>query len=427
MKKKKKNIVITAVDIGASKIAAVIAVLNKEGTFSIKGFGECATLGFNNGTFSDIKKLSQCIKTAIDIAEEKADITAENIYAGISGSFFITVPSSTRLNIDGQQGKEAAKVTQDHIDKLIKVATDLALSQQDDKNLELIHSIPLNFKVDNTTTFNPLEMNGYVIHIYEWVVFAELTAIKNIETCFSLINLPVQEIVFSPLATSKAVLSKDDKDLGCMMVDIGAATTNIALFFGANFAYYYTNNFGGNYLTTNIKDKLGIPLREAEALKLACPDVFSDEPGLNDTGIVKTDEGEQIFRKYGPLKSQLKTWTQDILSYPYQIIMTDKTKDYMKGGIILTGGTSKLKELKSFVASTFDIKVRVGLPNQDIFVEKLDTLKNPIYSTVVGLLHYAYEIHSDNLSIKVVKTKKSDNVLQNIMNRIVTIAKEIFE
>ncbi len=400
MEKTKKNStrkqpVVTSVDLGSHKTTVILATLNSDGCFEIKGFAEHKSMGIESGIVKDILTASEVIKKTINAAESEAGLKAENIYLSISGKFIKSTNANSRLSITDQAEDESGVITEEHVEKVIKTAVEIVLTQEGDKTRKLIHSIPQSFKVDDQpNTHNPVEMSGDILTAHIHTVLADLNCLKNIRRCFELADYKINQIVFSPLAAAEAVLTEDEKNLGCVLIDIGAGTTDIVFYFEKIIILSAVKSTGGNAVTHDISRILQTSNSSAEALKIDYGSAFAPEEGSQEA--CEEIEVDGIGGRDPKLKSKLllseiiHSRTVELMESVYKSISSGNYHKYIDAGIVLTGGTSNLRNINQLTEEVFNMQVRQGIPlTNNIKGKHLEKITKPQYATAIGLLYYA--------------------------------------
>jgi len=428
MTDKKKNTftnqpVITAVDLGSDKITTLIAIVDHLGNLEVKGLGEVKSCGIESGIVKDINLTSGAIKKSLNMAEESSDIKAENIFVSIAGKFIKSTNANSRLPISDQMKDEMGEITQEHIDKVVNTAVELVLTQEGDKNQKLIHSIPQYYKVDEQDNiFNPLNMSGSILTAHVHVVLADINCIRNIHKCFELIGYKVQQLVLAPLATSRAVLTEDEKNLGCVLVDIGAGTTDIVFFFKNSIMLSTVNPYGGSTITSDISRLLQTSAQAAEKLKITLGSALVPQDDNNSFEEQIEVQGiggrEPSYKSLSLLCDITQSRIQEILESTYRTITAVNFQDFIFAGLVLTGGTSLLNNIDELASEIFNMPVRIGYPNTNKIIGEKNKLSDPKYTTVVGVLYYAKDC------IKTSEIKKEDTA--DIRKSVVGIAHKIY-
>jgi cell division protein FtsA len=418
----KRSEIITAVDLGTTKINVIIAELKDDGSLEIKGTGSNPSLGMENGMIKDIRKTSESIKNALDAAETKAETKASNIYVGIAGEHIKSKNAISRLSITDQIRGEPIEITPEHIEKVIKTAEELVITQEGDKSQKIIHSIPQYFEVDNQDNIiDPVDMSGYILTAHVHVILSDVNAVRNVNKCFDLIGYKSLKIVLEPIATSKAVLTEDEMLLGCILVDIGGGTTDIAAFFKNSIRFSLVRSLGGNNVTNDIALGLTTTQKFAEKIKIEIGDVIDSE--MDDDEVIEVEgmggrQTRKQKKKY--FIKIIESRMREILEIAYRSITNVKYDEYMSAGLILTGGSSLLTNIDVLAKEIFNMPVRIGYPNLDKVSNPTEHLKDPRYSTSIGLLYCASEQQQepDNENKMVSTTNSALHTFKQIIRTI---------
>jgi cell division protein FtsA len=391
----KSNQIITAVDLGTTKISAIVASISEENKLKVLGFGESPTYGIENGLMKDINKATESIKKAIEQAEGASDEKATNIYVGISGEHIKSTNATSRLAITEPDDAELGEINKNHIDSVVNLAKEMVITQLNDPKLKVIHTIPQYFDVDNQSNIiNPINMSGKILTAHVHVIMADSAAMRNIDKCFELAGYRIEKMIFESLASSKAVLDNDETYLGCILLDIGGGTTDIAAFFKETIRFSNVVPLGGANITSDIRSGLSTTPKYAEKLKMTLGDIFPEEIPEEDLLEVEGIGGrseQPTKRKY--LVTIIESRMREILEIAYKTLISTNYQDFMSAGIILTGGSSLLTNISHLTQNVFNMSSRVGYPNLERLEGNIGALHDPRYSTVVGLLYYAMDTY----------------------------------
>ncbi|MBW6516415.1 MAG: cell division protein FtsA [Candidatus Cloacimonetes bacterium] len=390
----KRTTVVTAVDLGTTKISVIIARLLDNGKFDLLGVGDAQSVGIENGIIKDIRKTSDSIRKALEIAEKNAEIKASNIFVGIAGEHIKSTNAISRLSLTDPIRGEPAEINQEHILKVIRNAEESVITQEGDKSQKIIHAIPQYFEVDNQDNIiDPADMSGYILTAHVHVILSDINALRNVNKCFELIGYKPESIILEPVASSKAVLTNDEMYLGCVLLDIGGGTTDIACFYKNSIRFSLIKPMGGNNVTNDIALGLTTTQKFAEKLKIQYGDVIDSEVDENAVIEVEGMGGRQ--QKPQKLKYFIKiieSRVREILEIAYTSIANIKYHDYMSAGLIITGGTSLLSHIEYLAKDVFNMEVRIGYPDLSRLNNPTKHLKDPKYATAVGLLYHAADL-----------------------------------
>ena len=397
---KNKNISV-GLDIGTTKIVAMVGIKNKYDKLEVIGLGRSKSLGVHRGVVNNITQTIQSIQNAVSQAEIESESPIEDVVVGIAGQHIRSLQHSdyiTRENSD-------EVINEDDIEKLISQVYKLVMLPGE----EIIHVLPQEFKVDGQAEIKePIGMYGGRLEANFHVVVGQVSSIRNIGRCIKSAGLKMKNITLEPLASSQAVLSLEEKEAGVALIDIGGGTTDLAIFKDGIIRHTAVIPFGGNVITDDIKEGCSIIEKQAELLKVKFGSAW---PGENkDTEIVSIPglqgrEPKEISLK--TLSKIINARVVEIIEHTFLEIKNYGHEDQKKkliAGVVLTGGGSQLKHLKQLVEYITGMDTRIGYPNEHLSVETKKFENSPILSTVVGLLMNSIEssesINEEDLDIK---------------------------
>ena len=413
--------IITALDIGSIKICAIIAVLNEEGLLEIKSVSSVPSFGIDAGVVKDINSTAQAISNVLGDAEDKAELPAEHIFASISGDF-INSHNVQGSNSSVGHHNEPNEITESQIESAIANAKN-QFQKFGLENSEILHTIPQFYEVDGQKDIiNPVNMSGYHLTAHLHVVLAEKAAKQNLQKAIELAGYKPEQLVLSPVASGKAVLNRDEKNLGAILIDIGGGNTDIAVFYKGSIRVSSIIPSGGYNITKDIAVGLRTPMEYAENLKKEDGIAVYLEEMENEYVDVKNMGEDKVESKPKQLLTQfVQGRLQHILELTYQELMEYQLLDAMAAGIIITGGTSQQKGLKILAQQIFNKPVRIGEPKIDNFVGTTGSISSPEYSTAVGLLKFGLEkLAKHNFTKKAsLNTKSLKRTFNNLFKKII--------
>lgn len=401
-----KEDIIVGLDIGTTKVCAVIGELDED-RVEIIGVGTSLSHGLRKGVVVNIDSTVKSIENAISEAELMAGVEVSSVFTGIAGGHIKGMNSHGVIAIS--RGRE---VTQSDVERVIDAAKAVSIPL----DREVIHVLPQQFIIDGQDGIKePIGMSGVRLEVEIHIVTGAVTSAQNIIKCVNRAGFEVEDIVLEPLAAAYAVLTEDEKDLGIVLVDIGGGTTDIAIFIDGSIWHTGVLSIGGDNVTKDISVGLRTPIVEAEKLKI---DYGSCMSSLIKEGEVITipSVGEQKERKLPRqvLAEIIEPRMEEIFSLINQEIRMTGYENLITSGIVLTGGASMLEGTCALAERVFDLPVRIGTP---FGVSGLvDVVNSPLYSTGVGLVNYGM-MHK----LEGKKTKFSGG---NIFHRILTRMKE---
>ncbi len=394
-------------DIGTTKIVAMVGEKNQFNKIKVLGVGKSQSLGVHRGVVNNITQTIQSIKIAVDEAQAKSRIEIKDVAVGIAGQHIRSLQHSdyiTRENPD-------EVINNDDIDKLIDQVYKLVMLPGE----EIIHVLPQDFKVDGQSEIKePIGMYGSRLEANFHIVVGQVSSIRNIGKCIKSSGLEMGDITLEPLASSDAVLSFEEKDAGVALIDIGGGTTDVAIFKDGIIKHTAVIPFGGNVITEDIKEGCSIIGNQAEQLKIKFGSAW---PGENKDSDIVSIPG---IRGRDPKEISLKTLSKIINARVVEIIEQayleiknyghEDSKKKLIAGIVLTGGGSQLRHLKQLVEYITGMDTRIGYPGEHLSGDSTEF--NPIYSTAVGLLMKAIENNSENLTNDISNSIGNDLVNQ---------------
>ncbi|PIE58621.1 MAG: cell division protein FtsA [Desulfobulbus propionicus] len=368
---------VAGLDIGTTKVLAVIGEVFHD-RIDIIGVGTAASSGLKKGVVVNIEGIVQAIREAVRIASDMAGCDIETVYVGIAGNHIKGFNSPGIVAVNNQEIREK------HIEAVIQAAQTVKISD----NQQIVHVLPQEYMVDDHTGIqNPLGMTGVRLVTNVHIVTADVTALHNLVTSCNRAGLGVSEIVLESVASSHAVLGKDEMDLGVALVDIGGGTTDLAIFYNGTVKHTWELALGGNNLTNDLSVGLRTPLLEAEELKYLYGGALSSMVKENHIIEVPT-VGDRKSRKVSQrvLVEILEARIEEILQMVNKNIHTSGYRNRINSGIVLTGGTALLANIVEMAEQIFDMPVRVGYPGE--VGGRSEDINSPRCTTGVGLVLY---------------------------------------
>lgn len=384
-------------DIGTTKIVAMIGRKNDYGKLEILGMGKAKSLGVHRGVVTNITQTIESIKQAIQEAENASGLSIKSVVVGIAGQHIRSLQHSDYII---RQNSDDVIENKD-IDNLIQNVHNLVMLPGE----EIIHVLPQEYKVDGQAEIRqPKGMYGSRLEANFHIVVGQISSIKNIGRCVKSSNLNVSDITLEPLASAEAVLSQEEKEAGVVLVDIGGGTTDVAIFKDGIIRHTAVIPFGGNVITEDIKEGCSIIEKQAELLKIKFGSAW---PGENKENEIVSIPG---LRGREPKEISLKNLSRIIHARVVEIIEQvyleiknygyDENKKKLIAGIVLTGGGSQLKHIKQLTEFVTGMDTRIGYPNEHLASESDDEYSSPAYATAVGLvLKGVSENSTDEISV----------------------------
>ncbi|BCA80520.1 cell division protein FtsA [Desulfuromonas sp. AOP6] len=403
----KRDNLIVGLDIGTTKICAIVGNMTDEG-LDIVGIGTSPSKGLRKGVVINIESTVEAIRKALREAELMAGCEIKSVFAGIAGGHI------KGLNSQGVIAIKNREVNDDDIRRVIDAAKAIAIPM----DREVIHILPQEFIIDDQDGIKePLGMSGVRLEAKVHIVTGAVASAQNIVKSCNRADVDVADIVLEQLASSEAVLSPDEKELGVALIDIGGGTTDIAIFVDGAIKHTSVLSLGGNHLTNDIAVGLRTPMAEAEKIKQAYGCCLSSMVGKDETIEVPSVGGREprvLSRQL--LAEILEPRVEEIFSLVNREIVRSGYEDLIASGVVITGGTCILPGMPELAEQIFNLPVRRGVP-RDIG-GLTDVVNSPIYATGVGLVKYgSRNMSSRNFSIG----------QTNVFDKVVRRMKEWFD
>ena len=403
-----KNELFIGLDIGTTKIVAMIGIVNEYDKLKIIGIGKSKSLGVHRGVVNNISQTIQSIQGAINEAENNSNEKVDKVIVGIAGQHIRSLQHSdyiTRENSD-------QVIDDTDLEKLINQVYKLVMMPGE----EIIHVLPQDFKIDGQSEIKePIGMFGGRLEANFHVVVGQVSSIKNIARCVKSSGIDFDGITLEPIASADAVLSTEEKEAGVALVDIGGGTTDLAIFKDGIIRHTSVIPFGGNIITDDIKEGCSIIEKQAELLKIKFGSAW---PGENKENEIVSIPG---LRGRDPKEISLKNLSKiiharvvEIIEQVYMEIKNyghEEQKKKLIAGIVLTGGGSQLKHLKQLVEYVTGMDTRVGLPNEHLAGNNSIEISNPTFATAVGLVMNSMKNRKNlNTNQKTLTESNKDNI-----------------
>jgi len=374
MPKKTDRSLIVGLDIGTTKVAAVVGSLTNDGRVDIVGLGTSRAHGLKKGVVVNIDATVQAISRCIEEAELIAGCEIHSVYTCIAGEHINSFNSNGIVAIRGNA------VTDDDVVRVVDAAKAVAIPAEQ----KILHILPQEFVIDNQDGISePIGMSGVRLEAKVHIVTGAVSAAQNIVTCIRRCNLEVEDIILSPLAASYAVLREDEKQLGVCLIDIGGGTTDVAVFNRGALKFSNSIPVAGDQITNDIAVALRKPLVEAEDIKLRQANMSSESSSvpIEPSAAFAIKNLEEVV---GPRVEELFLLIKEqLLQFAYD--------EKLRAGIVLTGGSANLQGIATVAERIFDTSVRIGKPNNTTGL--VDVVNNTAFATGIGLLKYSHIAH----------------------------------
>jgi len=401
---KTQNQMIVGLDIGTSKIVAIVAEIDGDGNVELIGMGSHPSQGLKKGVVINIDSTVAAIEKAVAEAESMANVKIQSVFAGIAGSHIKS------LNSHGIVAIRANEVEPDDVERVIDAAKAVAIPADQ----RILHVLPQEFIIDNQDGIRqPIGMSGVRLEANVHLVTGSISAAQNIAKCIRRCNLEVEDIILEQLASSHSVLTADEKELGVVIVDMGGGTTDIAVFTEGAIRHTAVIPIAGDQVTNDIAVAFRTPTQFAEQIKvkhacalrqLASPDEMIEVPGVGDRAarrLARQTLAEVVEPRY-----------EELLGLVHTELRRSGFEEACAAGVVLTGGTSKMEGVVELAEEIFHMPVRLGVPQH--VTGMAEVVRNPIHATGVGLLLFGKQSRLSPRHHSPVDTQSEAGVLRRM-------------
>ncbi len=415
-----KSEIFVALDVGTTKVCTIIASKKNNGAIEILGVGTHPSYGLKKGCVVNIDKTVKSIRCSLEEAKLMAGVSSlESATIGIAGNHIYS------FNSTGAVAVTKNEVDQDDVERVIDAAKAIVIPS----DREILHVLPQEFKVDSTNgIMNPVGMFGVRLEANVHIVTGQTTLIQNLVRCVEQAGIKAKEIVLQPVASSRSVLSAEEKELGVALVDIGGGTTDIAVWKDSCLIHSQIIPVGGNHFTNDLAVALKIPHSEAERIKINHGSILSNS-NENTQITLKGVSGKEISDvKVSFVSKILNSRAEELFEVVKNILKEQNLLQGLNAGIVVTGGGSLIKDLVPFTEFVMEKPVKLGVPVA--FGGMTDIMQDPKLSTVVGLLLEAmkidsYEAHTEQPEELPNRTEEKD-IITKFSDSLKNVFKEIF-
>lgn len=371
--------IVVGLDIGTTKIVAIVGRRNEFGKIEILGMGKSESFGVARGVVQNIDQTVQSIRTAVEEAEAKSGVDIKVVNVGIAGQHIRSMQHrgiKTRASIEQE-------ISQNDIDALIDDMYKLMMAPGE----EIIHVLPQEYIIDNESGIkNPIGMSGIRLEANFHIITGQIAAARNIYKCVQKAGLEVSELTLEPLASADAVLSNEEKEAGVVLVDIGGGTTDVAIFQDGIIRHTAVIPFGGNVITEDVKEGCTIIKSQAELLKIKFGSALASENQENEIvsipGLRGRAHKEISVRN---LSAIIQARMEEIVEHVYYEIKHSGYEKKLIAGIVVTGGGAQLKHVSQLIEYITGMDTRVGYPNEHL-AKGSEDVTSPLFATSVGLV-----------------------------------------
>lgn len=381
MSKKSDKDLIVALDVGTSKVAALVCAVDPSGGLDVIALGSHPVHGIKKGAVVNIESTVQSIQRAVEQAELMADCEIHGVYTGIAASHVRGQNSHGMVAVH-----DRSEVTQQDVEQVIEAARAVPLAADQ----RVLHIIPQEYVIDNQEGIKePVGMCGVRLETRVHMVTCAESAVQNLERCVSRCGLNADDMILGPLASSEAVLSEDEKELGVCLVDIGGGTTDIAVYTHGAIRHTAVIPIAGDQVTNDIAVALRTPTQHADQIKLgqatatvalANPEAMFTVPSIGER------DSRQLSQRV--LAEVVEARLEELLSLVKTELRRSGFEDLIAAGVVLTGGTAKITGMLELAERVFEVPVRLGSSRGVTGLQEV--IEDPVYSTAVGLLLYGH-------------------------------------
>ena len=377
--------IICGLDIGTTKIAAVIAERLDEGEPQILGMGCVPSRGLRRGVVVNLEQTASDIEEAVQLAEDNAGVSVDRVWAGLAGEHVRSVNSRGVIPVSKNRSEPTGEVTDFDVERVVEAAKAIALPM----DRRILHVLPQEYIVDSECGIRaPIGMAGVRLEADVHIVTCAVSSAQNIIACCKRAGLVVQNLVLEPLASADGVLTWDERELGVVLLDFGGGTTDLAVFHNGSIRHTAVIGYGGDYITRDIAMGLRTPVDSAEKIKIehgaAHHRAIAQNDYLTIPGVGGREPQEMsrsmLVSIIGPRVEEILTMTRDELKQ-------SRTINHIGAGIVLTGGGASMPGMAEIAEEIFALPVRIGAPTTSL----PDSLPGarPKYATAIGLVSYA--------------------------------------
>lgn len=380
-----KNEYVAAIDIGTTKIVAIVGKRNSNKKLDIVGMSKTVSKGVKRGVVLNIEETVNAIQHVVAELQQKTGVKISDAFVGIAGQHIKSRKNRGYINRDSYDDE----ITKEDVQRLIDDAHKIPIEIGE----EIIHVLPQNYIIDDETGVkNPVGILGKRLEANFHIVLGQMSSIKNIEKCINRAGLEVNDVILEPLASAAAVLTEDEMEAGVALVDIGGGTTDIAVYHDGIIRHTAVIPFGGNVVTHDIKEGCAILERHAEELKIkfgsALGDLAEDKKSVVIPGISGRDSKEISFKSLAYI---IQSRMEEIIDAVMFEIENSEYADKLSAGIVVTGGGALLRHLQQLVRFRTGMDVRIGYPNAHLAGSVAEDINQPMFATSVGLILKGFE------------------------------------
>jgi len=371
---------IVGIDIGSHKVSVLVGEIGEGGTTRVVGVGQVPSHGIRKGMVVNVTEATAAIAEAVERAEQSSGYQIERAFVGVSGTH---ITSRNSQGVVGVSRRDRG-ITPDDIDRALEAAGAIVLPQ----NQELLHIIPRTYTVDGQEGVrDPLDMHGFRLEVEAHVVMGAITAMQNLTKCVEGAGVQVSELVLTSLAAGNACLSKTEKEMGVVLIDIGEGTTDLAIFIEGTVWHTCSLAMGGEYITNDIAIGLRLPAEVAEQIKLHHGHALATQVAEDERFTISPyGETTPVVVPRWKLAEIIQARVEEILEGVQQEIKRSGYDGLLPAGLVICGGTAQLPGLPELARDMFGLPVQIGLPHN--LTGLTDQVSHPAAAAAVGLMQW---------------------------------------
>lgn len=410
MMNRNSNLVV-GLDIGTTKVCAIVAEINSPDDINVIGTGTYPSYGLKKGVVVNIDRTVESIRNAVSEAENSTGCEIRRVYVGVAGGHVQGMSGHGMITIKNRE------VTRPDIDKAIESASAVMIPS----DREVIHVIPQEYIVDGQPGIkDPVGIFGMKLETKVHIVTGQITAAQNLVKCVHSAGIDVSDLILQQLASSEAVLTKDEKEIGVALIDSGGGTTDLAIFYGGSIRYTENIPLGGDHIDRDISLGLSIPIMDSRSIKERHGCAYADSVQSDEIIEIPSVGGRparKILKK--DLALIIEPRLEEIFSQIKKAINRSGYRDRIHGGAVITGGTVNIEGSQEIAEKVLEMPVRKGIPGH--LNGLADHLSNPMYSTGVGLILYGVRSNG-NAFMKI----KEENLVTKVFDSMRNWFREFF-
>jgi cell division protein FtsA len=400
--------IISAIDVGTTKICTIIGSLDSGGNVQVLGVGLVPSHGMHKGMVVNVEEARESVAESIRRAEQASGLKVESAYVGVTGRHVsshnshgvVAIPRNDRL------------VRSDDLKRVLSSAQQVNIP--DDR--KILHAIPRNYALDSQERIkNPVGMHGFRLDVETHIITAAISSIQNLVKCIRSVGVEIQDLILEPLASGEAVLTPEEREVGVILADIGGGTTDIAVFKDGSIYHTSIIPVAGYQVTSDLSIGLGLPFEIAEAMKKKYGNVYPEVLSKNQDSTLSVEDGHSV--SYRDLCNIIKVRMEELLRLILLEMPDSNYASLAPSGLVLTGGASNLAGLEALSKQTIRIQTRIGEPMGVYGIT--DILHDPAHSTGVGLLLWGTRNHGK-------PTWEAQQKKSGVLNGFMTVMKKFF-